>query len=89
MWGVYDLHGLVWEWTDDFTSALVTADSRSNRDADQRLFCSASAVGAADFTDYAAFLRYGYRSGLEARYVVPNLGFRTARDAPAFGDLPS
>lgn len=82
-WGVYDLHGLVWEWVADFNSGLVSSDSRSNRDADATLFCGAGAVGAADFEDYAAFLRFAYRSGLEARYTVPNLGFRTALDAPA------
>ena len=79
-WGVRDLHGLVWEWTGDFTSALVTADSRTNRDANSRRFCAAGAVGASDFEDYAAFLRFGFRGGLQARYVVPNLGFRLARD---------
>ncbi len=77
-WGVYDLHGLVWEWISDFNSGLVSSDSRSNRDADTKLFCGAGSVGAADFEDYAAFLRFAYRSGLEARYTVPNLGFRTA-----------
>lgn len=82
-WGAYDLHGLVWEWVGDFTSALVTADSRSNRAANSRAFCAAGAVGAADFEDYAAFLRFGFRSGLEARYTVPNLGFRTALDGPS------
>lgn len=81
-WGAHDLHGLVWEWTADFTSALVTSDSRNNRDANSRVFCAAGAVGASDFTDYVSFLRFGYRSGLEARYTVPNLGFRTALDGP-------
>ncbi len=81
-WGVYDMHGLVWEWVGDFTSALITADSRANRDANSRAFCAAGAVGASDFEDYAAFLRFGFRGGLEAHYTVPNLGFRTALDAP-------
>ena len=81
-WGVYDLHGLVWEWVSDFNSGLVSSDSRSNRDADSKLFCGAGSVGAADFEDYAAFLRFAYRSGLKARYTVPNLGFRTALDVP-------
>ena len=80
VWGVRDLHGLVWEWTNDVASALVTADSRQSRDANSRRFCAAGAVGASDFEDYAAFLRYGFRGGLEARYAVPNLGFRLAAD---------
>ncbi len=79
-WGARDLHGLVWEWTGDFTSALITADSRQSRDANTRRFCAAGAVGASDFEDYAAFLRYGFRGGLEARFAVPNLGFRLAHD---------
>ncbi len=81
VWGVRDLHGLVWEWTSDVMSALVTADSRQSADANSRRFCAAGAVGASDFHDYAAFLRYGFRGGLEARFAVPNLGFRLARDA--------
>ncbi len=82
-WGAQDLHGLVWEWTADFNSALMSTDSRAAGDPDGRLFCGAGATAATDALDYAAFLRSAYRAGLEAKYAVPNLGFRLALDAPA------
>jgi formylglycine-generating enzyme required for sulfatase activity len=80
--GVWDLHGLVWEWTLDFNSALVTGESRGDAALERRLYCGSGAVGAADFRDYAAFMRFAFRGSLEARYVVPSLGFRAARDVP-------
>lgn len=79
--GVCDLNGLVWEWVEDFNSALVTGESRNNNDVDLTLFCGSAAVNAKDFDDYAAFLRFGFRRGLEAPYVVSSLGFRLAKDA--------
>ena len=81
-WGACGLHGLVWEWVEDFNAALVTGESRNNGDLDLALFCGSSVVGASDFEDYTAFLRFGFRSGLEARYTVRTLGFRSAADAP-------
>ena len=33
-YGVQDLHGLVWEWTDDYSSLLVSADNRDQGDPD-------------------------------------------------------
>ena len=75
-YGVRDLHGLIWEWTLDFNSSLVTGESRADASLDRRFFCGSGAVGASDFEDYAAFMRYAFRSSLEARYDVGNLGFR-------------
>jgi formylglycine-generating enzyme required for sulfatase activity len=78
--GVWDLHGLVWEWTLDFNSALVTGESRGNGSLERSLYCGSGAAGASDFEDYASFMRYAYRSSLQARYAVANLGFRGVRD---------
>jgi formylglycine-generating enzyme required for sulfatase activity len=78
VYGVWDLHGLVWEWTADFGSALVNGESRGDVALDRGLYCGSGATNAADFRDYAAFMRYAFRSSLSARYCVPNLGFREA-----------
>jgi len=77
VWGVRDLHGLVWEWIEDFTASLAGADSR---DPTRVQVCGAEAAAAKDPRMYAAFLRMAYRGSLEARFTTPNLGFRCAYD---------
>lgn len=79
--GVRGLHGLVWEWVEDFNTALVTGESRADTGLERNLFCGAGAAGASDFRDYAAFMRYAFRSSVQAKYSVPNLGFRCAAGA--------
>jgi formylglycine-generating enzyme required for sulfatase activity len=78
-WGVRDLHGLVWEWVSDFNSALITGESRGDANLERKLFCGAGVIGASDFTDYAAFMRFSFRGSLSAKYAGANLGFRTVR----------
>ena len=74
--GARDLLDLVWEWVDDFNTAMVTGESRGDTGLDRTLFCGAGAAGARDLTNYPAFMRAGLRSSLRANYAVPNLGFR-------------
>jgi formylglycine-generating enzyme required for sulfatase activity len=80
LYGVRDMLTLVWEWVDDFNTAMVSGESRSDTSLDRALFCGAAAANARDLTNYPAFMRAGYRSSLRASYVVPNLGFRCAKD---------
>ena len=79
-WGVYDMFGLIWEWTLDFNTVLVSGESRGGGDTDKNLFCGSGSVSAKDITNYPAFMRYGFRSSLKANYTVSNLGFRCVKD---------
>ncbi|QYM78779.1 formylglycine-generating enzyme family protein [Horticoccus luteus] len=81
-YGVRGLHGLVWEWVDDFNTALVANDSRADSGLDRDLFCAAGAVNVKDTNDYAAFMRQALRSSLKANNTTSSLGFRCAYDAP-------
>jgi len=78
-YGVKALHGLVWEWNEDFNNAMVTGESRGDSGLDRKLFCAAGAVGTTDVSNYAAFMRYAFRSSLKGNYTTANLGFRCAK----------
>jgi len=77
-YGVRDMHGLVWEWVFDVGAAMNTADSRAVGDRRLLLLCGGGSTGASDTSDYAAFLRYAFRSGLSGDYAGGGLGFRCA-----------
>ena len=81
-YGVSGLIGLVWEWTQDFSAAMAGPELRSSGDKNKNLFCGGSSVGVKDASDYAAFMRYSFRSSLKASYTTDNLGFRCAKEAP-------
>jgi sulfatase modifying factor 1 len=81
VYGVQDLHGLVWEWTDDYSSLLVSGDNRNQGDADKAKFCGAGALSMDDRENYAVLMRVAMLSSLEGNNATANLGFRCARSA--------
>jgi formylglycine-generating enzyme len=74
--GVRGMHGLIWEWVEDFASVIIQGDSRSSNDTDKKLFCAAGALSARDPTEYASFMRFAFRSSLKANSTARTLGFR-------------
>lgn len=80
IYGIYDMHGLTWEWTDDFNSVMLSGEGRTDKEADKKRFCSGGAAGAKELMNYAGFMRYAFRSSLKASYCLQNLGFRCAKD---------
>ena len=76
---VFDAHGLVWEWVDDFNAFLVSGDNREQGGADQLQFCGAGAITMEEKENYAVLMRVAMLSSLEAAYTTRNLGFRCAR----------
>jgi formylglycine-generating enzyme required for sulfatase activity len=79
-YGVQDLHGLVWEWTEDFSSLLVDPESRNQGDPDKSKFCGAGALSMDDRDNYAVLMRVAMLSSLKASDTTANLGFRCAKD---------
>ena len=81
-YGIQDLHGLVWEWVEDFNALLVSGDSRDQSDPDKLKFCGAGAVSLEDRDNYAVLMRIAFLSALEARSTAHSLGFRCASGGP-------
>lgn len=80
-YGVRNMHGLIWEWVDDFNALLVSADSRNQGDPDKLQFCGAGAISLKDRDNYTVLMRIALLSSLSAVDSTRNLGFRCARSA--------
>jgi formylglycine-generating enzyme required for sulfatase activity len=87
VYGVRGLHGLAWEWVEDFRGARGAQGGHDARHPDHSHHtvaqkhdqsCAGAAIGAADASNYPAFLRYAIRSGATARTTLSTMGFRCA-----------
>src|SRR5690606_14528925 len=81
-YGVRDMHGLVWEWVDDFSALMFSADNRTHDDPRIVTFFGGGAISMSDHENYAILMRTAMLSSLSARYTARILGFRCARGLP-------
>jgi len=78
VYGIQDLHGVAWEWVEDFAGLMVSGDSRTQGDPDRLQFCGAGALSSQIRDNYPILMRVAMLSALSARDTVSSLGFRCA-----------
>lgn len=72
--------GKIWEWVEDYASILADNENHDSNNSSSILSCGGASVNVTDPSDYAAFLRFAFRSSLRGNYSLQNLGFRCAKD---------
>lgn len=80
VYGVRDLHGVIWEWVDDAASMMVSGDNREQGDPDVLRFCGSGAITMEQKENYATLMRIAMLSSMQARFTSATMGFRCAID---------
>jgi formylglycine-generating enzyme len=80
-YGVRDLHGVIWEWVDDLSGMLVSADNRQQNEPDALRYCGPGALTMEQKENYAILMRIAMLSSMQASYTSATMGFRCAADA--------
>jgi formylglycine-generating enzyme required for sulfatase activity len=81
VYGVHDVHGLVWEWVQDLSSMMVSSDNREQGDPDALRFCGTGALTMEQKENYAMLMRIAILSSMRASYSSKSMGFRCVTDA--------
>lgn len=80
-----DLHGLVWEWVEDFDTLFMPGGSGHEHagmtmaPGDTAMSCGAAALSVSDPENYPMILRLAVLSSLSRNSTTADLGFRCAR----------
>jgi formylglycine-generating enzyme required for sulfatase activity len=80
VYGVRDVHGLVWEWVQDLSSMMVSSDNREQGDPDALRFCGTGALTMEQKDNYAMLMRIATLSSMRASYSSKSMGFRCVTD---------
>jgi sulfatase modifying factor 1 len=76
LYGVRDVHGVVWEWVLDLSAMMVSADNRVQNDPDMLKFCGTGALTMEQKENYAMLMRIATLSSMQASYTSSSMGFR-------------
>jgi formylglycine-generating enzyme len=80
VYGIRDLHGVIWEWVQDAGGMLVSSDNREQSSTDLMRFCGEGALTMEQKENYAILMRIAMLSSMKARYTSATMGFRCASD---------
>jgi formylglycine-generating enzyme required for sulfatase activity len=90
LYGIYDLHGLVWEWVEDFDTLFAPRGNSEHQHAgmvmspgDTAMSCGAAALSVSDPENYPMILRLAVLTSVSRNSTTADLGFRCARSLPA------
>jgi formylglycine-generating enzyme len=78
IYGVHDLHGLIWEWVEDFSALFISPDNRNQGDPDILKYCGTGSLSVADRENYPVLMRLAMLSSLRGNSTTANTGFRCA-----------
>ncbi|HVN44400.1 MAG TPA: formylglycine-generating enzyme family protein [Steroidobacteraceae bacterium] len=83
LYGIQDLHGLVWEWVEDFDTLFMAHAHPAHAGmtmapGDTAMSCGAAALSVTDPENYPMILRLAVLSALNRSATTADLGFRCA-----------
>lgn len=84
LYGIRDLHGVVWEWVEDFDTLFASRGHSEHAGmamspGDTAMSCGAAALSVSDPENYPMILRLAVLASLHRNSTTADLGFRCAR----------